>query len=488
MRWTPLAIALLVQAALLLWRLDRLPVWGDEQFTLDVVALRWSEIAAALERDIHPPLYFALAKLWAALPLWGSEVVRLRALSALTMLGATVALDRLILAERPETVRRWTLALWALSPPVVLYGRMARSYALQTLLAVLTLYAAMRLLETPSKRRSLLAGLALAALLYTHYLPGLAVAAGLAAAALGMRRVAPAAKAIGAAALLYLPWALVLAEGLGRAAGKSPYAITGSWLAELPVRAGYAALGLFAGEAHTAFTFGWGLVLSAALCIALVRGWLREGAGLRVLVAVAALVGFAGAAKWVSFPFMPARLLWLLPWLLVLAVAGVQTLSPERARVWLGVWLGLAGAGQFFAAQQKGYLNKGYLIRFDEIARRASAGLVLADATSCDPSPLRAAVGSERFRAIAAPGDVDAAVGAAMAGGGTLWRVRAARDVTHDGLQDELDSRLEAAGFDTTTTPYLPYSELDRMLLRTMDVSNPPSHHLLLIRYERDDQ
>ena len=121
MRWTPLLIALLVQAALLLWRLDRLPVWGDEQFTLHVAGLPWREIGEALRRDIHPPLYFAFAKLV------GADVVRLRAFSALTVLATTLAFDRIVLAGRSEAVRRWTLAAWALSPAVVLYGRMARA-------------------------------------------------------------------------------------------------------------------------------------------------------------------------------------------------------------------------------------------------------------------------------------------------------------------------------------------------------------------------
>ena len=90
MRWTPLLIALLVQAALLLWRLDRLPVWGDEQFTLHVAGLPWREIGEALRRDIHPPLYFAFAKLV------GADVVRLRAFSALTVLATTLAFDRIV--------------------------------------------------------------------------------------------------------------------------------------------------------------------------------------------------------------------------------------------------------------------------------------------------------------------------------------------------------------------------------------------------------
>ena len=487
MRWTPLAVALLVQAALLLWRLDRLPVWGDEQFTLDVVALPWGEIAETLRRDIHPPLYFSLAKLWAALPLPGPEIVRLRAFSALTMLGATVALDRLILAGRVETIRRWTLAVWALAPAVVLYGRMARSYALQTLLAAVALYAAVRLLENPSRRRGMLAGLAMAALLYTHYLPGLSVAIATGVAALAMRRAPAAAIALGLGALLYLPWTVVLAEGLARAAAQSVYAITGSWLAELPVRAGYAAVGLFAGEAHTVPTFGLALLLCAGVAVALWSGWRAEPATRRWILVAAAAVGFVGAAKWVSFPFMPARLLWLLPWLLPLVVAGALRLP--KLRVGLALWPGLLALGQVLYVLQIGFLNKGYLIPFEAIANRVGAGdLVLADATNCDPSPLRAALFVGRFRAIARAGDVNPAVDAVSRSHGSVWRVRASRDVSSSRIQDDLDRRLQAAGFSQSETAFLPYTRLDRMLLRAMGETDPPSHHLLLIEFKRDDR
>jgi hypothetical protein len=488
MRWTPLAVALLVQAALLLWRLDRLPVWGDEQFTLDVIALPWGEVAAALRRDIHPPLYFALAKLWAALPLAGTEIVRLRAFSAFTMFGATVALDRLALAGRDETVRRWTLAAWAISPAAVLYGRMARSYALQTLLAVLALYAAMRLIEKPTRLKAIVAGIALAALLYTHYLPGLAVAGALAVAGVSSGRLKAAATAAGVAGLLYLPWAIVLAEGLARAADKTAYAITGSWLAELPVRAGYALLGLFAGEAHNTATFGFGAALSVGLFVACVRGWRDGAAAERLMLGAAALIGFFGAAKWVSFPFMPARLLWLLPWALALAVTGAPRWPKPRFA--LGAWLALLAAGQVFYVRQDGFLNKGYLAPYAAIAREirqsgAADDLVLADATNGDPSPLRAALAGGRFRRIENEADVAPAIDAALEGAGSIWHVRAARDVSPNLIQDEVDRRLEDAGFRKSVKPLLPYSTLDRLLLRAMGDPDPPRHYLLLLELER---
>ena len=139
----PLRWLLPIQGALLLTRLDLLPIWGDEQFTLGVAALPWSEIGSALSADIHPPLYFALLKAWMALALT-EPIVWARLFSAVTALGTTVALDRLWLSRQPAEPRAWFLALWSLSPLLLLDARMARSYALQTFLAVLVLAVTVR--------------------------------------------------------------------------------------------------------------------------------------------------------------------------------------------------------------------------------------------------------------------------------------------------------------------------------------------------------
>src|SRR5260370_22751632 len=78
-----LALCLVVQALLLFWRLDILPVWGDEQFTLDTSAQPLFRIAALVRDDIHPPLYYFLVHYWLELP-WSAEpIVKARAFSGL---------------------------------------------------------------------------------------------------------------------------------------------------------------------------------------------------------------------------------------------------------------------------------------------------------------------------------------------------------------------------------------------------------------------
>src|SRR5436309_13477437 len=86
-----LPMCLVAQAALLFWRLDLLPVWGDEQFTLDTSA-QLATIAAIVRSDIHPPLYFVLIHYWMLLPWSAASIVKARAFSGVWALASTVLL------------------------------------------------------------------------------------------------------------------------------------------------------------------------------------------------------------------------------------------------------------------------------------------------------------------------------------------------------------------------------------------------------------
>ena len=140
----PLPWFLLLQFGLLFHNLDLLPIWGDEQFTLNVVRQPWAAIPPILQADIHPPIYFFLARLWTQLPWPGSDIAQLRALSATICLLSTVVVDSLWVRDTSKTTRLWFLALWCFSPTLLMYSRMGRSYSLQLLVSVLTIHFAVR--------------------------------------------------------------------------------------------------------------------------------------------------------------------------------------------------------------------------------------------------------------------------------------------------------------------------------------------------------
>src|ERR1700730_11062755 len=88
-----LLLCLIAQAALLTHRLDLLPMWGDELFTVQVAQQPVGTMIDTVRGDIHPPLYFLLAHCWISLAP-GNVLIQLRLLSVVFALLATIALDR----------------------------------------------------------------------------------------------------------------------------------------------------------------------------------------------------------------------------------------------------------------------------------------------------------------------------------------------------------------------------------------------------------
>ena len=494
----PLRWLLPVQAALLLAHLDLLPIWGDEQFTLEVVALPWSQIGSALAADIHPPLYFVLLKAWMTFSLT-EPIVWARLFSAVTALVTTLALDRLWLRRQLPEPRAWFLALWCLSPLLLLDARMARSYSLQTLLTVLVFLshpspamrttAAVRAAEWPSLRQSAVLGGAIAALLYTHYLPGIAVGAvAVAVAALRSWRTAVGAALL--AAVAYLPWLPVLVDGLGQASSKDVYRLATSAMGELALRLGYWFVAFSFGEAHGWITLGCAVVLSPFLLWMFFRGaHAPESAYVRYGL-LAAPIGLLGTWRWVAFAFTPARLLFLLPAYLLGLACGAKTVRDRYVLAGL-LAMNVTGAGLYFA--QSSFLNLGYLVPYQELARQieaqspASDTLVLVDALNGDPKPLLASLDRSYPITVArGRGFADRALAALRAGRPTVvWRLGSSRNVSPGLMQPAVTKQLRSDYTLVESKDYLPYNPLQRTLLGWFSSEEAPKAYYVSERWQR---
>ena len=298
-RSAPLVVVLCLQAILLFSALDLLPIWTDELFTVTTVAHPIREIIPIVQRDIHPPLYYILLREWGELPLPFVGVAALRAFSALWALAATAFLDT-FWTRHWKPVERWlALAIFALSPCLLLYGRMARSYTMQTALALLSIALLVRWMQDPrSVARALWALVGIISLLYTHYVPGLAVLAGFALTAwptLGLIRVA----AFSSAALVgYLPWIATLLDALrkwggGRGFGAN-YALSGNAFLEQIVKIGYGLVSLSIGESFLAWSL---LLIPVILLLAALGAWAPEfSRQFLAWIATAAAIGYIGVA------------------------------------------------------------------------------------------------------------------------------------------------------------------------------------------------
>jgi hypothetical protein len=489
MRWArrhPLAVALGAQAVLLFWHLSLLAPWFDEADTLLFTRGPFAQAIAIPASGLHPPLYFFLLYGWMRVPFGLSWTVQARTLSVLFGLAATVAADR-FWARRLGPRGRWIfLALWGTSPCLLLYFRMARSYSLQLLLATVAAGLIRDSAERPTRGRTAALAGVLATLLWVHYVPAAAMlaAATVALGRAGRWRTAATVDAIAVAA--FLPWLPKLVWSLGVwGAHQQAYALSGSRVAEIPVKAAYWVMSFAIGETAP----DWLVVAGTIFGLATVAGLgVRRGRTwppyIGWIAAPAAVVGFVGVMRWVSYPFIPARMLFTFPLFLTLAVAG--------ARRWvIGGLLVASVCGIWCYFHLIGFRNKQYPMPMAEIAARIRAGssatdsVVLADSTNSDPIGLRYALWPDRAVLETGEADTRATVAAALADPRirTVWFLRNTHDVS-TGLDAQFESQLKAS-MRARTWPYENYTPLEQRLLRGVGWARPPQHFTELLEFRR---
>jgi len=203
-----------------LYRLSAQELWVDEAFSYLVATLPTGLDFALV--DPSPPLFYALLALW--VPAVGASEFAVRLLPAL--LG-TAGVAGLIGAGRAIVNRR--VGLWgglfaAVAPTHVYYSQEARAYALLMSAILLALWAFWRAYRRNRLRDWVLAALAAALALGTHYLalPALAATVYLFAGVRESRRRLRHAAALCAAALAVLPWTVSSLSYQWRVLGGGP--------------------------------------------------------------------------------------------------------------------------------------------------------------------------------------------------------------------------------------------------------------------------
>lgn len=226
-RWLP---ALLGLAALLLsvWAFGGQGLWFDELFTFaatDPARPVADVFAEVVLPDVHPPLYYLVARAWTGL--FGTSELAYRSLSLLAAAGALLALHH---AERAWFGRGGPAVMAALAaslPFTVYFAKEARAYALLLLLCALLLWTTLLVVRDLRAgklgRGLLLAHLAcMVAACLTHYFGYVAALChGLVvlAAAPRPREALGLLVAYGVAAILPAAWLLTHLPHLGSHAG-----------------------------------------------------------------------------------------------------------------------------------------------------------------------------------------------------------------------------------------------------------------------------
>ena len=186
-------------------------LWLDETYA---VVVRSSETIFGVVTTVepHPPVYYLLLHAW--MKIFGQSEIATRSLSVIIGLGAVVAVYALAkhLYDR-ETGLVGALVM-ATSTLQIQYSQTARMYILVVLLATLSCYYYVRLVESNSLENRFGYGILTLALLYTHIYGGLIMVAQFTHLAIyigrhrqqavdSVRRVSKTGVAVG---LMFLPW------------------------------------------------------------------------------------------------------------------------------------------------------------------------------------------------------------------------------------------------------------------------------------------
>src|SRR5947209_16205860 len=209
-------------AAARLWRLTAACLWFDEIFSVHAARHAWGGLWSFAAADlIHPPLFYALLKLWAAAG--GESPFWLRLFPALTSVAALVPfflLARELRLSRAET--NAALLLAAANGYLIKYAQELRMYSLLLLLTLASLWLFASLFNSERLNSKVLLTLALVNLflVYTHYYGWLVVACEAAFLFLnGRRKLTPFLLTVAALALLFAPWAAACARAASEGGG-----------------------------------------------------------------------------------------------------------------------------------------------------------------------------------------------------------------------------------------------------------------------------
>lgn len=314
-RWTRptlgLAGAAVVTAAFLrLWSVGGKSLWLDELFSVRVARREsWAGLAEELSGDVHPPLYFALLRLWAAVAGDHDALWRLpSAVAGIAAVAVTAVLALRLAGPVAGAAAAWIVAVL---PMAVDLDREARGNSLLTLFCVAAAAVAAAPQPTPSRRVALAA--LCAAALWTHPF-GLFFVLGLLvwiAADEPDRR--PRALAAGLGLLSIAPWGVVLA---GQAAAFADH----PWYVEPSVDS----LG-WLWPSLTADLTGPAVLLAAAVAAGLAGG---APPALRLLLAmVGAVILLPQVVSYVAAPILrPRNIAPLVPIVAVAAASGLAAL------------------------------------------------------------------------------------------------------------------------------------------------------------------
>ena len=207
-----LAVLLLAAAARIIGA-NGFPVWTDEGWSIWAANThQFDTILNIVSADRHPPLYFLSLSAWGSLA--GDSRLVLRFLSIAGGIVTVAVVYRIGADVFGRRVGLFAAILLAVLGSAVYYSQEVRHYGWLTLFTSLTWLCFLRYLRTPERRFWIAYVVSMALMLYTQYFGVLALAVqafvGLILWGAPLCRKLNLISAWAAAALLYLPWLIVM--------------------------------------------------------------------------------------------------------------------------------------------------------------------------------------------------------------------------------------------------------------------------------------
>jgi mannosyltransferase len=213
-------------------RLGSSAFWLDEVISLLIAGLPWSRLAGAVYQDPNMSLYYVLLKVWVAC--WGDGEAAARSLSGVCAAGgviATYAVGKRLYDTRTGLTAAFVIAVNAF---FIQYAQEARGYTLFLLLAALSMYLFIGVIERPHPTRDVALGSVNALMLYAHLFGAFIVfsqAVSLAFLPTDRIRWRNLLRCVSVTAGLALPLAILVAVWMSRMAGSGSWAPGPSWRA-----------------------------------------------------------------------------------------------------------------------------------------------------------------------------------------------------------------------------------------------------------------
>jgi len=230
-------VVCLIFVGIRLWRLDDACLWFDEIFSVHAAEHDWSSLFSFVAKDlVHPPLYYAILKVW--IVIGGESIFWLRLLS---VVFAVLAVIPLLFLSRELKLQSATtllaLFLLAVNGSLINYTQRVRMY---TLLMFLSLFSIWLFSRYFYRGKSLVAlAVVNVFLIYTHYYGSLVVGCEIVALLVFQRiKWRGAAALFGSGALFFLPWLYAV---LINASGGSDVSQNIAWIS----RPGFREIGVF---------------------------------------------------------------------------------------------------------------------------------------------------------------------------------------------------------------------------------------------------